>query len=99
MRELTPVRVTNINTVWINIVNGINLRPDTILPVHYIDEQDNSFLGSFHACFITEGQKRYLQLENFSSIEWAEIFFSTFDRTDWQILIDGIYRLELSSNL
>ncbi len=94
MKELKPIRVTNINTVWRDIVEGISLRPDTILPVQYVDKHD-TFVGSFHALFVTEGQKRYLQLENFSSTEWAEIFFGAFDQTPWIIITDGIYRLEL----
>ncbi len=94
-KELEPLIVTEYQNLWRDVVEKTGLCPGVLLPVRFVDSESNQTLGNFHASFVVENSKIYLQLENFDTNEWAEFFFNFFNNADWQIHPGGIYRLEL----
>lgn len=96
-RELDVLNITNPRNIWREIIYKIDFDLDAILPVQMVEPEENVFLGSFRASLVEEGGKKYMQLEDFSSVEWAEIFFKIYPG-GWEDKIGGIYRMELGIN-
>jgi hypothetical protein len=97
-RELEPAIVSGERTaseLWRIIIESVDLRDDVILPVVIVNIEGNQVLGKFHVSYVIDGQKRYLQLENFDAPEHAEAFLKYCGDNIWKTCIGGIYRLEL----
>ncbi|QQG41188.1 MAG: hypothetical protein HYV90_03345 [Candidatus Woesebacteria bacterium] len=93
-RELEQIIVTDANNLWREVVNKTDLDVEAVVPVEMVDPESNTRLGSFHASFVKEDSKIYLQLEDFDTPEWAEMFFQIYEG-EWEVCLGGIYRMEL----
>jgi hypothetical protein len=64
------------------------------LPIEVKDDKTGEIMGKFYISLENGDKEKFIQFEDFSSTEFAELFFQNFD-AEWIILPGGIYRVKI----
>lgn len=93
-RELEPIELVPGRQFWENVLDKTNFDTEVILSVEVKNDETGEVMGRFHLSLENGDKEKFIQFENFSSPEFAEIYFQNFE-ADWIVLPGGIYRVKI----
>lgn len=93
-RELEPIELIPGRQFWENVFDKTDFDTDVIVPIEVKNDETGEIMGKFYISLENEEKENFIQLEDFSSTEFAELFFQNFE-AEWIILPGGIYRVKI----
>lgn len=93
-KELDPIEFGTGKKFWENVFEKIDFRTDLILPVEVKNDETGELFGKFYISLENGDKEKFIQFENFSSPEFAEIFFQEI-HANWIIFPGGVYRVKV----